>query len=295
MPEASQDKHGTSRIVATVLSVLWSVLIHGSLLAAALYWMDETPGAISVPSDAVSLELMLSDVTEAIEVSATALAAASSTSVQSEVGTADREAPAVERPAETLVAHGPDEHLTTKEIPALEAVNGAPEGLKVLEGAQEVEEQTGQEQPRQAKAEHASRSAARRAPTGHPAKKPTPVPAQTAMSTSSSKGGARSKAAQGSAASSGRVSASTGSTINYAARVRARVAAHKPGGAGQRGTVVIAFGVTRSGAMSYASVSRSSGNPGLDRQVLAAVRGAGPFPTPPPGANLRFAIPFYFR
>jgi protein TonB len=77
--------------------------------------------------------------------------------------------------------------------------------------------------------------------------------------------------------------------------VRARVAARKPAGGGRRGTVVVAFAVARSGAMSSASIARSSGDPALDRSVLAAVRGAGPFPVPPPGVNLRFAIPFYFR
>lgn len=110
-------------------------------------------------------------------------------------------------------------------------------------------------------------------------------------------GAAISKAATGSP-SSGRVSASTGSIVSYAARVRARVAASKPAGGGRRGTVVISFGITRSGGLSYASVSRSSGDPGLDRSVLTAVRGAAPFPIPPDGASsgqLRFAVPFYFR
>lgn len=93
----------------------------------------------------------------------------------------------------------------------------------------------------------------------------------------------------------GKVSASRGSAVNYAATVRARVASRRPSGAGRRGTVVVSFGVTTSGGLAYASVSRSSGNAGLDQSVLSAVRSAGPFPPPPPGAGRQFSIPFHFR
>jgi protein TonB len=80
--------------------------------------------------------------------------------------------------------------------------------------------------------------------------------------------------------------------------VRARVASRRPHGQGQRGTVYITFGVSASGGLTFASISRSSGDPGLDRSVLAAVRSAAPFPAPPAGASLRqrqFSMPFHFQ
>jgi protein TonB len=65
-----------------------------------------------------------------------------------------------------------------------------------------------------------------------------------------------------------------------------------------RGTVVVTFGVSRSGGLAFASISRSSGDQQLDRTVLSAVRNAAPFPMPPSGAapgQLRFSMPFYFQ
>jgi TonB family protein len=95
-----------------------------------------------------------------------------------------------------------------------------------------------------------------------------------------------------------RVSASSGTILSYAAKVRARVAGNRPAGGGLRGTAVVAFGVTPSGGVAYVSVARSSGNCQIDQLVVAAVRGAGPFPAPPAGAapgQLRFSIPFHFQ
>jgi protein TonB len=112
------------------------------------------------------------------------------------------------------------------------------------------------------------------------------------------KGGLTSKSRAGKDTGSQRASASSGAILSYAAHVRARVAANKPSGGGLRGTAVVAFGLTPSGALAFASLARSSGNATLDRLALSAVRGASPFPPPPPGATsaqLRFSIPFYFE
>lgn len=100
------------------------------------------------------------------------------------------------------------------------------------------------------------------------------------------------------ARSGGSVSASQGDIMSYAAQVRARVAGNKPSGNGGHGTVVIGFGVSRAGGLAFARVARSSGSPALDQVALAAVRSAGPFPTPPAGVTpgqLTFSIPFYFN
>jgi protein TonB len=104
------------------------------------------------------------------------------------------------------------------------------------------------------------------------------------------------RASKRSAASSGRISASKGDVVSYAARVRAQVASRRPNGNGVRGTVVISFSVSRSGALGSARISSSSGNAVIDRATLVAVRSAGPFPPPPSGAgSVSFAVPFHYR
>jgi len=86
--------------------------------------------------------------------------------------------------------------------------------------------------------------------------------------------------------------------LSYAARVRAKVARHKPPGNGHRGIATVSFGASLSGGLAYARLARSSGSATLDRAALGAVRRAAPFGSPPAGASpgqLRFSVPFYFR
>lgn len=302
MPEISRDSRSAFRITATAFAALFSVVLHGAVIAAVVSWLDPTPGAIPVQTDAISLELSQTDVTEAVEITASQDAEASFASVQTEIGAAE-EAPAAEGTPDELKPQKPEDVEATQEEPdTLDVAEVTPQGVEVLDGSIEVEERTGQDsedaekpKPARAKPEPRTRPKPKRPKTDTSNARPKPETAQKMKSTPREKGGAKSRAAKGSAASSGRVSASSGSAINYAARVRARVASRKPSGGGRRGTVVISFGVSRSGSLSYARIARSSGDPGLDRSVLAAVRGAGPFPTPPPGAGLQFSIPFYFR
>lgn len=291
------ERPAATRIAAPALGVLASISIHGAVFAAVLLWSDPNPGAISVPSEAVSLALQRSDVLEAVDVSETLDAAASLASVHTHEG-ADHDAAAAAEPvpSDELTPVEPQEQLAARDAPPAAAAESAPEGIAVLEGRLETEDAAGQEasgeQPERNEAAQPERKRPRPAET---AKRPDPAPQKKAKAAPSRKGGTKSKAAKGSAASSGRVSASTGSAINYAAMVRTRVAARRPAGGGRRGTVVVSFGVSRSGGLAYARIGRSSGDAALDRGVLAAVRGAAPFPKPPPGANLQFSIPFYFR
>ena len=92
-----------------------------------------------------------------------------------------------------------------------------------------------------------------------------------------------------------RTTASRGDILSYAALVRARVASNKPGGSGSGGTVIVSFGVSGSGGLTYARISRSSGNSGLDQVALGAVRRSGPFPAPPDGQSHAFSVPFHFN
>jgi protein TonB len=288
LPEMADIDSGhpaISRALLMLASTGFSVLLHGSVLAAAFLLIDDTPGAIAPPTEAISLELFQTEVMETVAIAPSKEAAASLASVDQTPGEA----------LESLSASQSAEPVATEPVAA------AAEGLEVLQGAVESEEAVGQERaepkrvermPEKPAIKRAKRSAkpVKTAKLTDPSEQP-----RDADSAPRKKGAAAARAAKGSAASSGRVSASTGSAVNYAAQVRARVASRKPAGGGKRGTVVVAFGVTRSGGLSYASIARSSGNPGLDSTVLSAVRSAAPFPTPPPGAQLRFAVPFHFR
>ncbi|MCX8474779.1 MAG: energy transducer TonB [Sphingomonas sp.] len=83
----------------------------------------------------------------------------------------------------------------------------------------------------------------------------------------------------------------------YAARLWAHIAARRPPGIRLEGTTVIAFTVTRSGALEDALIAVPSGDPMLDRLAIRTVRRAAPLPLPPDGLaddRRRFTIPFSF-
>ncbi len=291
------DHRFAHRALVSAASAAMSILIHGGVLAAALLLVERRPGAISAPTEAISLEFLQSEVIEAVATSPALSAAASQSSVQSEAGAAE-DIPESAAP-KALEPVPIEQQLAAKEAVQPETEVEAPKGLDVVQGAHEDPEQAGAENPSlhpphaQSHAKpHRERKHTRTVET---AKVTDPAANDKTASKPVKKGAAQSNAAKASAGSTARVSASTGSAVNYAALVRARVAARKPAGGGRRGTVVVFFGVSRSGALVSASVSRSSGNPSLDASVLSAVRGAGPFPTPPPGANLSFRMPFNFK
>ena len=67
---------------------------------------------------------------------------------------------------------------------------------------------------------------------------------------------------------------------------------------GQQGTVVIQFSIDRTGKMVEHSLQKSSGNPRLDDEALAAIERASPFPLPPdeePGEALKYSMPIQFK
>lgn len=296
MAGTDADHPVTSRALVTFVSTVFSLLLHGAVLAAVVHWIEPDPGAVAFPTEAVSIELLQSEVLEAVATAPALEAAASAASVQSDPGDAT-ESVAVSAQAPDQIR--PVEPEAAQEIAARDAETAASQGLDILQGSQESDVAAGVEEPSPVPAasrpDKPSRETKERKRPVKTAKLTEPTERRKEESRPRKKGAASSRATTGAAASAGRVSASSGSSINYAAIVRARVASRKPPGGGQRGTVVVAFGVSRSGGLTFARVSRSSGNAGLDQRVLAAVRGAGPFPPPPPGANLRFAIPFHFR
>lgn len=92
-----------------------------------------------------------------------------------------------------------------------------------------------------------------------------------------------------------RAAASRGDLLAYAGLIRGRLAKRKPRIRGMKGSVVVAFGVDGSGAVSFASVDKPSGIPALDEVAMKVVREAGPFPPPPDGRAHSFVLPFEFR
>lgn len=293
---ADADRTAVRALAITASSAV-SLLLHGSVLAAVLLLSDPKPGANSLPTEAISIEIVPSDVLESARTSPSPEASASASSVQSDPGAVEDVAAAspvqteavepLEEPslAEPRTAAVPDAPSRSNDMPADARHETPVEPALEQAAATEAPEDTSP-------------------PTASPprpiekTKRTTPPRPHKAHKTPSRKGGAPSRAAKGSAPSRARVSASPGAVINYAAVVRARVASRKPPGPGKRGTVVVTFGVSRSGGLAFASIARSSGDAGLDRTVLSAVRSAAPFPPPPQGASpgqLRFSMPFYFQ
>ena len=62
-----------------------------------------------------------------------------------------------------------------------------------------------------------------------------------------------------------------------------------------RGTVIVSFRVSASGALATARIVRSSGDASLERAALDHIKRAAPFPAPPAGAETEFRFEFVGR
>lgn len=62
--------------------------------------------------------------------------------------------------------------------------------------------------------------------------------------------------------------------------------------AGQEGTVLVAFIVSKDGSIAHLQVEKGSGHSLLDENALDAVRSAAPFPRPPTVAQLRVPVSY---
>ncbi len=296
---AERPSSGASGAVVRAITlgggILLSLLFHGAVLATFLYLAKQKPGAIEQPTEAISVASLQSDVLETVSAAQSA-AAVSASSVDETAGEIKESADAQPSQAKEFEADEPQHTVPA----ATEISNSAvqPEGLDLVRGALESERSAGDETETvdvTAEAGAPERNVREQSASRKPR---TPAQARLNHDRSSQrkqKGAASVRAKSGAQASAGRVSASSGSALNYAALVRARVAGRRPGGNGGRGTVVVAFSVSRAGALNSARIARSSGNSSLDSSVLAAVLGAGPFPPPPATANLSFSMPFYFK
>jgi protein TonB len=84
----------------------------------------------------------------------------------------------------------------------------------------------------------------------------------------------------------------------YAEAVWTHLLAHRPRGVRRRGTVLLAFTLSRDGSVAGAAIARSSGEDLLDRAVLAGLTAAAPFPSPPDAIGdtaLSFTVPVQVR
>jgi periplasmic protein TonB len=95
------------------------------------------------------------------------------------------------------------------------------------------------------------------------------------------------------------VSETGGEAVNYKFIVGSMLerAKHFPKSASQRGakeTAIIGFVLDLSGHITSVSLLRSSGEADLDAESVALVNRAAPFPPPPPGAQVSFAIEVAF-
>ncbi|WP_039852426.1 energy transducer TonB [Magnetospirillum fulvum] len=84
----------------------------------------------------------------------------------------------------------------------------------------------------------------------------------------------------------------------YAETVWRHLLAHRPRGLRLKGSVVLAFTLSRQGAVIQAAIARSSGAETLDQAVLEGLAAAAPFPAPPAvigDAGLSFTVPVQVR
>jgi protein TonB len=297
--------------------------LHAGSLLAVLQWRDEDDfGAVAAPTEAISVEIVESKVLEAVLRKQSSEPAPSVEATAPQEGSVD----AVKAGAEKKVEEpkkGPEAAAQPLPVPETpdektrviqEEAPKTPEAVLLpIEDPGDKTEAEKSEVATVAKAkavqdeahrkERKEREDARRKEEERDATRKEQEESERREREEQAKvdaraGGMTSRASDGHGVGGGRASASTGALLEYAGHVRAHVARNKPSGRGMRGITVVAFGITESGALAYASIARSSGKPGLDQAALSAVRSAAPFPAPPAGATaaqLQFSIPFRFQ
>lgn len=249
-----------------------SLSLHVAVAVALVLWVSDRSGVVQQETRAISIELALSNTVEQLP-------------AEEISDIVHDQAKAVE------VSDAPDTvELKSTEPKELTSSDAAAQGVDVIEGSAPQDDALGKDphEP-QTSPTRTEPKRTNEPPRREPVEKRQPTPRKKVAAEPSSVG-AKSKAP--------RASASTGSVVNYASRVRAKVSGHVPRSGAGKGSVVVSFGVTTTGGLSYARIAKSSGNAATDRAVLAGVRSAAPFPAPPAGASpsqLRFSVSFNFR
>lgn len=281
--------------MAVATGLVAAFLIHGAAIGLWLRADSQRPGAAARETIAVSLNLVETVVIE--EAAAEPEAARQAPDLPA----AAKPAPSVPAPKKAAVEPdaAPDPKPAERDPPAdaparKPPATTVPDAAEIPDRAPDQPQAVPREAPKAARPapplpERAERRPDRDEPRHRKIRRKQAAPsAPSAPARSKSKRAARGPA----------ISASPGQVRNYAALVRARIARHRPRSAPGAGTVVVAFALSRNGALRYARLARSSGNGALDSAALASVRAAAPFPAPP-GAmtsrQLSFVLPFHFR
>ncbi len=104
---------------------------------------------------------------------------------------------------------------------------------------------------------------------------------------------AQAKAAEAAAANAAAASAYRSSVIGHLASFKRYPPAARARGA--QGNPAVSFSIDASGRVDSVSLTRASGDPDIDAEIVAMVRRASPFPAPPPGAPHVFSAGVNFR
>lgn len=310
------DDDRLARTLFRGASVAVSLALHVGAAAAMFVWLETQHGATSAPTEAITIELIASEVIETAAPAPVSATSAVAKSPDALAGSIDEAAARQEQNDPDPVAKSSTEHTkgetslvgeasretaALSETPATDAAAPAPpeDPQVTLELPAVAPELPSPPPPKKEQAVEPAAVAASTKPISSPkAIAKRAVRAKSKASAPSQKGGAPSRAVRGSKNAAARASASTGAAMNYASIVRARVAANRPSGQGRRGSILVTFSVSPSGGLAFASITRSSGDRALDASVLSAVRSAAPFPPPPAGASQgqrRFVMPFDFH
>jgi protein TonB len=313
-PETGSPPNARARRIGLTLSLT----LHLSILAALIGYVA-LEGMTETQTEAISVELVPTKVLESLEQTesrdAAAQSAASASASTSEENSTAEEPPEPKQQIEPEKTEPEpvDETLPESSPPTEQAAAPKEQAPEAGEPPPQETGEVVQQSPVGAEAEKAEQapSARQNAPAKPVETRPSVVarpepekprtsvrmnriPAEQRGRRAEQTADAQSAAAKGSSgsAASARQSASRGSALNYAALVRARVAANKPAGGSARGRVTVSFGVSSSGGVTFIRVS---GLPALSGAATSAVRRASPFPPPPPGAPRTFSISFYFE
>ncbi len=290
LPSLALSGAAVPRRALTVSALALSAAAHAAVFVMLVTRAPNETGVLDIETDAISVEMVASQVLDAIEaedavkpqVSSAAVAEGAIPEMKSLPPQAEQMQP-VEPEAIAPSPASPEQTVDSLAAIAGEAAAEEPLG----EAHEPAPREAAPPQPDDRR--HETKEKEKR-------QKPAAAPATRRPESKSERDvAAGARAVKGSTGARARVSASQGDVAGYAAKVRARVASRRPSGNGARGTVIVSFSVAGSGGLSSARISSSSGNARLDAAALQAVRGAGPFPPTPTGARLSFAVPFHYR
>jgi TonB family protein len=257
-----------------------SLAVH---LAFAFHLLRQTPkpGAVDVPTDAISINLETTDILNTAEQRAVTNAAAGTPAASGEDGKQEKSEQQPQEPQRDLPKEAERTPAADEPVKAEAAAEREKQEAEQRErrARERAEEQKRQE--RDAEARETERE--RRAEEREEAEERRREKRKGAKVHSGANG------SRGQQASSGRVSASQGAIENYRALVRAQIARSTGGSA--TGIAGVSFSISPSGHLISVQITKSSGNRAVDQGALAAVRRASPFPPPPKGMT---AAQLYF-